>query len=230
MIPLSIIIARFPVESDIFFSSAYNNRSNQAQILGAAGQLTDPAPAELTKNVAAITPDDHILGSFDARVKIIEFSDLDCTFCQKIHSIFQQITKDYGEDEVAWVYRHFPLTQMRPDAAEKARVSECATNIGGNDGFWNFLDVYFLKQDASLGVEYALDIAEESGLNRQGLEACLAVNDFADKLGRDTNYAVNSGGTGTPFNIITDGETFVPISSAYPYEVFKAEIDKLLDK
>lgn len=92
-------------------------------------------------NLAPVTAADHIRGDINAPVKIVEFSDIDCPFCKKFHTTMQEVMKTYGKDgKVAWVYRHLPLTQLHPDAKNKAEASECVTEIGGKDKFWAFVD------------------------------------------------------------------------------------------
>lgn len=92
-------------------------------------------------NLKPVTSADHIRGDINAPVKIVEFSDIDCPFCKRFHTTMLEVMNTYGkEGKVAWVYRHFPLTQLHPDAANKAEASECVAELGGNDKFWEFVD------------------------------------------------------------------------------------------
>jgi protein-disulfide isomerase len=84
--------------------------------------------------------DDHIKGSLDtAKVVIIEYSDTECPFCGRLHGTLDEVVKEY-EGQVAWVYRHLPLTQLHSKAVIEAHATECAAELGGNDGFWKFTD------------------------------------------------------------------------------------------
>jgi protein-disulfide isomerase len=87
--------------------------------------------------------DDHIRGSLDAKVKIIEYSDLQCPFCARHHPVMKQLESAYSPDDFAWIYRHFPLSSIHPNAQPLAEASECASEIGGNNGFWAFIDKVF---------------------------------------------------------------------------------------
>lgn len=105
--------------------------------------LKDELPAGDAKldKMSPVTDKDHIKGDINAPVKIVEYSDIDCPFCKRFHTTMQEIMDSYGKDgKVAWVYRHFPLTQLHPDAFNKAEASECITAKGGNDKFWSFVD------------------------------------------------------------------------------------------
>ena len=46
----------------------------------------------------------------------------------------QKISDEY-KGKVKWVYRHFPLDSLHPNARKAAEASECATELGGNDAF-----------------------------------------------------------------------------------------------
>lgn len=93
-----------------------------------------------TLNVPAVNKDtDHIKGDKDASITIIEYSDMECPYCQRFHPTMQQVINDYG-DKVNWVYRHFPLTSIHPNAMNLALSSECVAELEGNDKFWEFVD------------------------------------------------------------------------------------------
>ena len=100
----------------------------------------DQAQTEVGE-VEPVSETDHIRGSLDAKVKIIEYSDLECPFCATLHPTLQQIMEDFDGD-VAWIYRHFPL-DFHPSARPLAIGSECAAQLGGNDKFWEYIDYVF---------------------------------------------------------------------------------------
>lgn len=91
-------------------------------------------------NVNPITESDHIYGNKDARIKIVEFSDMQCPFCQRFHQTMKSLVSDPAySGKIAWVYRHTPL-DFHPYAKPAALTSECVNELGGNDNFWKFLD------------------------------------------------------------------------------------------
>lgn len=103
---------------------------------------TSNANLQVAQNIKPITSSDHIFGNPAAPLKIVEFSDLECPFCQKFHPTLKQLVNDYN-GEVAWVYRHFPLESIHPSARPAAEASECVASLGGNDAFWQYLDLLF---------------------------------------------------------------------------------------
>jgi len=86
-----------------------------------------------------VESDDHILGSANAQIILFEYSDFDCPFCARFHPTAKQMIDEF-KDQTSWVYRHFPLQQLHPEAQLKAEASECAFEQGGNDAFWKFTD------------------------------------------------------------------------------------------
>ncbi len=88
-----------------------------------------------------VSTTDHIRGSANAKVVIVEYSDTECPFCKNFHSTMKQIMAKYEADgSVAWVYRHSPLAQLHPKAEHEAQALECAFEQGGNDKFWAYTD------------------------------------------------------------------------------------------
>ncbi len=83
-------------------------------------------------NLKPVSSSDHILGSADAPIIIVEFSDLECPFCKEFESTMNSLMDTYGKDgKLAWVYRHFPLN-IHPKYSEKeSEASECASELGG---------------------------------------------------------------------------------------------------
>src|SRR3989344_436551 len=96
----------------------------------------------VTVQIKPVTSDDHIIGSLDAKIIIIEYSDLDCPFCKVFHNTMHQVIEKNGKD-VAWVYRHYPIPQLHPNAFKKAEETECAWEQKGNDAFWKYTDKLF---------------------------------------------------------------------------------------
>lgn len=95
--------------------------------------------AERASKVPKLKEQDHVRGNRNAQVLLIEYSDFQCPFCQRFHPTALQVLEEYGDD-VAWVYRHFPLDQLHPQARSAALASECVTEIGGDEAFWEFTD------------------------------------------------------------------------------------------
>ncbi len=109
------------------------------------GMLKNPANAmaqpgvALAQNVTAIDfENDHIRGDEKATIAVIEYSDYECPFCHSVHPTYQQLMQKY-DGKIMWVYRHFPLN-FHAEAIPLALGAECASELAGNDAFWEFSD------------------------------------------------------------------------------------------
>ncbi len=188
---------------------------------------TDTAVADSVQLVD-ITSSDHIRGDLStAEVVIVEFSDYDCPFCTKFHLTMVDVEAKYG-DQVAWVFRHFPLDSLHPDARTKSEASECITELGGNDAFWAFTDIMF-DDSRTVSVSGLTAIATELGISASDFDTCLAEERYADKVQAQYQDAVSSGGRGTPHSVIVtkDGKK-LPISGAVPLEQVSSALDGIL--
>ncbi len=93
-------------------------------------------------DVPALGEGDHLRGSMDAPVALIEYSDLECPFCRQFHPEVKKTLAQYG-DQMVWAYRHFPIETIHTSARPLAEGSECAAQLGGNDKFWEYIDYVF---------------------------------------------------------------------------------------
>ncbi len=93
-------------------------------------------------DVPVLGEEDHLKGSPDAPVALIEYSDLECPYCKSFHPTVKQALEKYG-DQMVWAYRHFPLESIHSSARPLAEGSECAAQLGGNDKFWEYVDYVF---------------------------------------------------------------------------------------
>ncbi|KKT87007.1 MAG: Sodium/proton antiporter [Parcubacteria group bacterium GW2011_GWA2_46_10] len=93
-------------------------------------------------DVPVLEEGDHLRGSIDAPVVLIEYSDLECPYCKRFHPEVKQMIEKYG-DKIVWAYRHFPLEAIHSSARPLAEGSECAAQLGGNDKFWEYVDYVF---------------------------------------------------------------------------------------
>lgn len=86
-------------------------------------------------------PDERgqILGSADAPVTIVEFSDFQCPYCAQVIEPLNNLIAKYP-GKIRFVYRHFPLTDIHAVAFQSAVASECAALQGK---FWEFHALLF---------------------------------------------------------------------------------------
>ena len=212
-------------------STAARQPSVNAPAAAAAAAPTSPPTGNRVGAMAPITDQDWIRGNRNAKVSIVEYSDLECPFCKRHHPTMQQIVAAY-DGQVNWVYRHFPLTSLHSKAPKEAEATECAGELGGNDGFWKYVDRLFEITPANNGLDplELPKIAEYVGLDKAKFETCLNSGKYAQKVQQQYQDGVAAGATGTPYNVIVAGDQKIPVNGAVPFEQFKAVIDPLLQQ
>ncbi|MEK7612978.1 MAG: thioredoxin domain-containing protein [Patescibacteria group bacterium] len=191
----------------------------------------NPSPqqgAEAPANVSAPTAQDHRRGSPNAPIVLIEYSDFQCPFCQRIDATLQRIV-DESQGQIAWVYRHFPLESIHPEARPAALASECIAEQLGNDGFWKFADAVFADQQ-SIGAAQFTKIAADLGANAAQFASCTASEKYGSKVDAEANEAQLNGGSGTPYTIVYGYGQQKPFSGALPYAQIKAVISSVQNR
>lgn len=196
----------------------------------AGPDATGKLPEESAKLVEKPSDKDHLRGSLDAQIFLIEYTDLECPYCKTFHPTAQQALAEYG-DKIAWVYRHFPLDQIHTKADKEAEAAECAFELGGNDAFWKFVDKIYAVTPSNNGLDLTKlpTYAGQVGLKQADFKTCLDSGKYAEKVEAQYQSGLAAGVTGTPGNFIMNskGEVWV-IPGAVPYEQLKPVIDEAL--
>jgi protein-disulfide isomerase len=89
----------------------------------------------------------HRSGPAEARVTILEFADFECPYCANIAPTLSALREKYPQD-VALIFRHFPLQRIHANALRAAIAAECAA---AEDRFDSVAVALFAFQD-SLGI------------------------------------------------------------------------------
>ena len=176
--------------------------------------LIDPPRYEVT--LAATDP---ALGSASAPVTIVEFSDFQCPFCQRVAPTLKQVQKTYG-DKVRIVWKDFPLTQIHPEAFKAGEAGQCAAEQGK---FWEYHDRLFANQQALLP-DSLKKYAADAGLDAAAFSACLDTSKYGDRVREGVAQGSRLGVNSTP-TIYVNGRM---LSGAQPYETIAAVIDEEL--
>jgi protein-disulfide isomerase len=232
LVAVAIIVAGLIIAGAVMFTNNDNGGSSVNN-----GQAANPnnsaeqAPNDLS-GVREPNEDDHIKGSLDAPIIVIEYSDTECPFCGRLHNTLDDLVEEY-DGQVAWVYRHLPLAQIHPTAPAEAHATECAAELGGNEGFWKFTDRLYEVSPGNnrFDLNELPNIAEFAGLDRAAFEACQEEERHLDKVREDfeEGVAATSPNLGTPFNVVIapDG-TKIAVSGAQPKEAWTTMFDQML--
>jgi len=136
---------------------------------------------------------DHMQGNPDAPLTLVEYGDYECPFCGAAYPIVKQVRQRLG-DQLCFVFRNFPLTQLHPHAQHAAEAAESA---GGQGKFWEMHDMLFEHQRA-LDDLHLVQNATAIGLDVARFEMDMAAHTYADRVREDFISGVRSGVNGTP--------------------------------
>lgn len=223
-IPISIVVSGLIIAGAIYLTTKQQNALNAPQ-----------GDSNIELKISEVdSSKDHIRGNPDADIIIVEYSDYECPFCKGFHSTMTRIMEEYGTTgQVAWVYRHFPLTQIHDLAQPAAEAAECVARVGGNDKFWEYSDNIIAGSPDSLTDENLLAEATKIGIDQAEFESCLASGYGAEQVAEDVKdgneIAKVDRQFGTPYNIlISKSGVQIPIRGNQPYANVKAAIETIL--
>ena len=150
------------------------------------------------------------LGSPDAKVTIVEFSDFECGHCAAFHQSLEEVLHR-GTEKVRVVFRHFPLdsacnpkipSRLHPQACLAAIAAECAFDQGR---FWEYHDLLFDNQQ-QLGREFLIGYASRLGLDTTRFATCLSSDAARERVQRDAEDGAQLGIDSTP-TLFINGRT-----------------------
>ncbi len=225
LLPVSIIIAALLIAGAWIYTAGTKNVDQAID-----NKKMDKEVISNIENVKSVSVNDHIRGNPEAKVKIVEFSDLECPFCKVFHETMKQAAREY-DGKVAWIYRHYPLDQLHPVKARKAAVaSECAAKLGGNEGFWKYIDRYFeiTPSNNQINLNELPKIAAYVGLNVSQFNTCLESGEYDSLIEEQVRDATNSGAQGTPYSVIIAADNSkYEINGALPMDNFEDQYGKM---
>jgi protein-disulfide isomerase len=145
---------------------------------------------------------DHISGSADGSIRLLEYGDYECPFCGVAQPIVKEIQRRLGDD-LLFAFRHFPLTNIHPRAEYAAEAAEAA---GAQGNFWGMHDTLFENQTA-LEDEDLARYAIELGLDETRLIREVTSSVYRSRIREDFKSGVRGGVNGTPTFFI-NGERY----------------------
>lgn len=175
--------------------------------------------------------DDPVLGNRQARIAIVEFVDLECSFCLRFHlQNLPKIKKRYIDSgEVLLVVKDLPL-RMHKHAFSAALMVNCASQQGA---YWRMQDYLFSRQ-TKLGKKTYEQAISELGLDREQILACVRQKSSSREIVDDIRSAYRLGIRSTPslaIGRLSGGRVVVTgISRGIPdMEELEKQISKIRD-
>ena len=190
-------------------------------------QAAAPEPEQPTKAKVEVAGA-YAIGSQNAPLTMVEFTDFQCPFCQRFFtSTFGDLKKNYIDTgKVRFVSRDLPL-DFHPNAMQAAEAGRCA---GEQGQFWPMRDRMGANPEM-LDMSHLLAYAQEFKLNVETFRACVESAKYKDAIQTDIQEAMRIGANGTPSFVVgktvpdgVDGELII---GAMPYQVFDEKIKEL---
>jgi protein-disulfide isomerase len=192
--------------------------------------------------------DDNTMGDPNAPIKMEEFSDFQCPFCERFHQETEPLLRQYYIEtgKVQFVYRSMGNfvsdniarargTPARTESRDAALAAYCA---GDQDRFWDMHAHLFanaLGEDVGSFTDRRLkSIAETTGLDMAAFNSCYDSGKYLDRVQQDFEDGQAANITGTPGFLVTytvDGETKTKlIEGAQPFTTFQQELETVLNE
>ena len=175
-----------------------------------------------------------IRGNPNAKVTVINFDDLECPYCARMHQELFPATMEHYKGLVRFIYKDFPLVDIHPWAMHAAVDANCLAAQSG-EVYWNYVDYIHTHGDEISGPDRNLQksnatldrVAEQEGalgkLDSGKLNACVARQDETSvRAEQKQGDALNIDSTPALF---VNGERIV---GAVPKEQLWAVIDRAI--
>jgi protein-disulfide isomerase len=180
-----------------------------------ARQIAGTAEDILDLTVEVDPERDHIRGSPDAPVTIVEYGDFECPFCGQAEQVIRELLAEAGYD-VRYVWRHLPLSDVHPYAQLAAEASEAAAAQGR---FWDMHDL-LLTHQGKLSLDDLAGYAEELELDVDRFLDEVRRRQYVNRVSDDVASADESGVSGTPTFFINGRRHY----GAYDIDALKAAV------
>lgn len=145
---------------------------------------------------------DHTLGPSDASVIVVNYGDYQCPDCHQRHREVQKLVDTLAE-QVRFVYRHFPLIKVHPDALRAAEAAEAAAAQGK---FWEMHRLLYTSPN-KLRDRDLHSHAKAIGLDVDRFDREMADSTYSSPILKDYYHAITYGISGAPSTFI-NGELY----------------------
>lgn len=185
-----------------------------------------PAPDQ---NVKLQLVDTYAIGTTNAPVTLIEFTDYQCPFCSRFHTTtFPELKRKFIDTgKVRFISRDLPL-EFHLNAFKAAQAARCA---GDQGKYWELRDVLSSNPN-NLGQDAILKYARDQQLDTKQFQTCLASDKYKAEIQKDVSDAQSVGISGTPTFLIgrtsAGGFEGIKVVGAQHLGAFEARITELL--
>jgi protein-disulfide isomerase len=145
---------------------------------------------------------DHIKGTADATIEIVEYGDFQCPDCGEAYPVVKHMLQVFGK-QIRFVFRNLPLTDIHMYALAAAMAAEAA---GLQGKYWEMNELIYENQQ-DLNGDLLFELADQLGLDAKKFKHDLQSTALQQKISNDIGSAEKSGVPGTP-TFFVNGKMF----------------------
>ncbi|MCU7843864.1 MAG: DsbA family protein [Candidatus Thiodiazotropha sp. (ex Monitilora ramsayi)] len=200
------------------------------QSLNSKGVAQAPKRPSPPKTAKVSIKDSRSMGSPDAPVTVVEFTDYQCPYCLRfVQQTFPKLKKAYIDTgKVRWIVKDLPLG-FHKHARKAAQAAHCA---GDQDKYWEMHRMLFANAK-KLEETNLPKYAQQIDLDMSAFNSCLSGTQHLAKIDESSRNAGGAKITGTPTFVVgkSAGEFLEGnrVVGARSFDVFEAEILKLIE-
>lgn len=163
----------------------------------------------MSKLKPPVNEHDQQTGNSKAKITLVEYGDYQCPHCRHAQPLVKKLLAAM-KDDIHFVFRNFPLSEIHPAAMMAALAAEAA---GKQNKFWEMHDLIFENQDKLHGNSF-VDFAEKLQLDMKRFADDWRDQAISAKVEADFESGMRSGVNGTP-TFFVNGEKLVSYDSTY---------------
>ena len=160
-------------------------------------QLRDKVLSQIRQEPRLLLRNSPVTGSSSQKIIMAEFSDFECPYCAKAHAVVKEFMAR-NQNDVTLVYKHFPLTEIHPQAEAAALAAWAAMQQGK---FWEYHDALFEGQK-NLGEEFFLEQAKTLNLDIDRFNRDRSSAEAKAAIKKDFELGKSLGVRGTPSFVV----------------------------
>lgn len=166
-----------------------------------------------------VNQDDHRIGNINSPVVLIEYGCYECIRCARADVWIQEILREFKND-LCYVFRHFPLTDVHPNAALAAMAAESASE---KNKFWEMHHLLYTNSRYLSG-EFIINLAEKIGIDVDQFTHDLDRTDLMDVICSDIVSGEENGVSEPPAFFLNNKK----LEGKIDYELMRNKIRKEL--
>lgn len=197
-------------------------------IFAISGNKSDNSSKGSGKSNSSQQLTNHVEGKGTSGVKLVEYGDYECPYCQQYEATIEAVQKEFG-DQITFQFRNFPLTSLHRNAFAASRAAEAAAM---QNKFWEMHDLLYqtsnwqLWTNASNPNTYFNQYAEQLGLNVTQFKSDFASDKVNNLINADMAEGNKLNITGTPTFFVNDKQVTIANTQTDFEKVIRGAIEQ----